>query len=56
MNIYANLRYVTFAGIFWHMKEKVNKDGTLPLKVSYPKFKNGEATVRSQKIEQNFGK
>ena len=39
-----------------HREDKVNKDGTVPLKVSYPKFKNGEATVRSRKIEQNFGK
>ena len=39
-----------------HREDKVNKDGSVPLKVSYPKFKNGEATVRSRKIEQNFGK
>ena len=25
------------------------------LKVSYPKFKNGEATVRDVRISQNFG-
>ncbi|KAJ7318629.1 hypothetical protein OS493_037745 [Desmophyllum pertusum] len=31
-------------------EDKVNQ----PLKVSYPKFKNGEATVRNLKIEQNF--
>lgn len=37
-----------------HREDKVNKDGTVPLKVSYPKFKNGEATVRSRKVEQNF--
>ena len=24
--------------------------------VVYPKFKNGEATVRNRKVEQNFGK
>ena len=34
-----------------HREDKVNKDGTVPLKVSYPKFKNGEATVRSRKVE-----
>ena len=39
-----------------HREDKVNKDGTVPLKVSYPKFKNGEATARSRKIKQNFGK
>ena len=39
-----------------HREDKVNKDGTVPLKVSYPKFKNGEATIRSRKIEQNLGK
>ena len=31
-----------------HREEKVNKDGSVPLKVTYPKFKNGEATVRTQ--------
>ena len=39
-----------------HREDKVNKDGTVPLKVSYPKFKNGEATIRTRKVEQNFGK
>ena len=39
-----------------HREDKVNKDGTVPLKVSYPKFKNGEATIRSPKTEQNLGK
>ena len=39
-----------------HREDKVNKDGTVPLKVSYPKFKNDEATIRSRKIEQNLGK
>lgn len=34
---------------------KTNPDGTEKVKVSYPKYKNGEATVRSVKIEQNFG-
>ncbi|KAJ7380595.1 hypothetical protein OS493_009074 [Desmophyllum pertusum] len=35
-------------------EDKVNQDNSVPLKVSYPKFKNGEATVRNRKIEQNF--
>jgi len=30
-----------------HRDEKVNEDDSVPLKVSYLKFKNGEATVRS---------
>lgn len=39
-----------------HRDDKVNDDDSVPLKVSYPKFKNGEATVRSRKVEQKFGK
>lgn len=39
-----------------HRDDKVNEDDSVPLKLSYRKFKNGEATVRSQKVEQNFGK
>ena len=39
-----------------HRDDKVNEDNSVPVKLSYPKFKNGEATVRSQKVEQNFGK
>lgn len=39
-----------------HRDDKANEDDSVPLKVSYPKFKNGEATVRTQKVEQNFGK
>ena len=31
-------------------------DGTERWRVSYPKFKNGEATVRNVKITPNFGK
>ena len=26
------------------------------LKITYPKFKNGEATVRNVRVAQNFGK
>ncbi|XP_015779596.1 PREDICTED: uncharacterized protein LOC107357470 isoform X2 [Acropora digitifera] len=32
---------------------KTNPDGTEKVKVSYPKYKNGGASVRSVKIEQN---
>ena len=38
-----------------HRDNKVNQDGSVSLKVTYPKFKNGEATVRNRKIEPNFG-
>ena len=31
-------------------------DGADRVKISYPKFKNGEATVRDVTITQNFGK
>ncbi|XP_067024374.1 uncharacterized protein [Acropora muricata] len=37
-----------------HREDVVNQDGSLSVKVTYPKFKNGEATVRSRKVEQNF--
>ncbi|XP_073236454.1 uncharacterized protein [Porites lutea] len=37
-----------------HREGKVNKDGSVPLKVTYPKFKNGEATVRNLKIKPIF--
>jgi len=33
---------------------KKNADGVEGVKVSYPKFKNGEATVRNARITQNF--
>ena len=36
------------------MKKK--EDGVERVKVSYPKFKNGEATVHNARIVQNFGK
>ena len=31
-------------------------DGTERVRISFPKFKNGEATVRNIKITPNFGK
>ncbi|XP_028412039.1 uncharacterized protein LOC114534767 [Dendronephthya gigantea] len=37
-------------------KVKTKKDGTQQVKVSYPKFKNGDATVQETKVDQNFGK
>ena len=38
-----------------HREEEVNKDGSVPLKVTYPKFKNGEGTLRNLKIKPIFG-
>lgn len=35
--------------------KRADASGEERLKVSYPKFKNGEATVRDVKITQNFG-
>ncbi|XP_028408273.1 uncharacterized protein LOC114530875 [Dendronephthya gigantea] len=37
-------------------KAKLHEDGTPQVKVSYPKFKGGDATVRESKVKQNFGK
>ncbi|XP_068747225.1 uncharacterized protein [Montipora capricornis] len=37
-----------------HREDKVNQDDSVSVKVTYPKFKNGEGTVRNRKIEQNF--
>ena len=39
-----------------HRDVKKNPDGTEQVKVVWPKFKNGEATVRDVKVEPNFGK
>lgn len=40
-----------------HREDKCKEsDGKERVRVSYPKFKNGEATVRSVKINPNFGK
>ena len=33
-----------------------DKDNTEKVKITYPKFKNGEATVRQRRVKQNFGK
>lgn len=37
-----------------HRDVKKNPDGTEQIKVVWPKFKNGEATVRDLKVEPNF--
>ena len=31
-------------------------DGSMMVKVDYPKYKNGNATVRDVRVAQNFGK
>ena len=36
--------------------ERLDEDGMPQVKIVYPKFKNGEATVRSIRVEPNFGK
>ena len=35
--------------------KKRSADGEERIKVSYPKFKNGEATVREVRVQPNFG-
>ena len=35
---------------------KRKADGSEQIRVLYPKFKNGEASIRDIRIEQNFGK
>ena len=46
MHFHSNLR----------REKKLNADNSERVKVSYPKFKNGEATIRSVRVAQNFGK
>lgn len=36
-------------------ENKVDDQGNVKVKVTYPKFKDGEATVREIKVEQNYG-
>lgn len=40
-----------------NLNRKIKKrlDGTERLKVQYPKYKNGEATIKGVPVEQNFG-
>lgn len=48
------------AALYFNLKllreVKKNADGTEQVKVVWPKFKNGEATVRDVKLEPNYGK
>ena len=36
-------------------RKKQNADGSQQIKLTYPKFKDGEATVREVPEKQNFG-
>ena len=36
-------------------ESKVDDKGNIKVKVTHPKFKDGEATVREIKVEQNYG-
>ena len=36
-------------------ENKVDDQGNIKVEVTYPKFKDGEATVREIKVEQNYG-
>ena len=38
-----------------HRDDKTNKDGSQQIKVVYPKFKNGAASVRNVKVKPNYG-
>ena len=38
-----------------HRDSRKHKDGSEQIKVVYPKFKNGEATVRNVKVKPNYG-
>jgi hypothetical protein len=38
-----------------HRDNRKNEDGSEQMKVVYPKFKNGEATVRNVKVKPNYG-
>ena len=34
---------------------RTNEDGSSQITVHYPKFKNGEATIKDVRLQQNFG-
>lgn len=35
---------------------KLNDDGSEQVKIVYPKFKNGKATVKKVRVKPNYGK
>ena len=39
-----------------HRKVKKDKQGNIKLRLTHPKYKNGEATVRELREKQNYGK
>ena len=39
-----------------HRETRKKSDGSYQIGVTYPKFKNGEATIRDVKVKPNFGK
>ena len=36
--------------------DRKNEDGSEQIKIVYPKFKNGEATVRNVKVKPTYGR
>ena len=70
MNVYCNVTYDSnrhlhprhiLAAVHFNFNlhrevKRREKDGVERVKVSYPKFKNGEASVRDVRVEPNFGK
>ena len=56
--IYTNFRHILAVV---HLNNNLKRDELLPpagmaqVKVVYPKFKNGEATVRNVRVQPNFG-
>ena len=56
--IFIPLRHILAAVHFnfnLHRECRKKAGGTGQIKVSYPKFKNGEAIVRNVRVPQNFG-
>jgi len=54
--LYRHVLAVVHFNLNLQREEKVREaDGVERVKVVYPKFKNGEATVRQVRVKQNFG-
>lgn len=57
--IYLNIFRTILAALHFnynlHRENKKDLEGKTKVKVNYPKFKKGEATVRDLKEKQNFG-
>ena len=58
-NVTLLLSRTIFAAIHFNFnlkrESKADAHGKPKLKVTYPKFKDGEATVREMKVEPNYG-